>query len=165
MKTIFNSKWAKFIKLLVIGILLTFASVFCATDPDAPISTKIAGWVGIFFFGIGGQFVIVRDLRKILKGESYVQILTGGLLIKKTLINWDNIVGFRTFNGGILVFTNNVEERLAEASSIKRWNINFSLWIYKTDILIPELGFEGNSKDFIAQCQEVIRKFEKRRKM
>ena len=160
MKTIFNSKWTKFIKLLVIGILLTFASVFCATDPDAPISTKIAGWVGIFFFGIGGMYAIVRDLRKILKGESYVQILTDGLLIYKTLIRWKNIVGFSKCNGGVLVFTNNVEERLAEATIIKKMNIKFSLWISKTDILAPELGFEGTCNDFIAQCQDAIRKFE-----
>lgn len=162
MKTIFNNKWAKLIKLLVYTILLIVASAYCATNPATPLLIKIAGWVGMFFFGIGGMYAFVRDFRNILKGESCVQILTDGLLIDKTLIHWDNIVGFRTCNGGILVFTNNVEERLAEARIIKRWNIKFSLWVSKTDILISELEFEGTCNDFITQCQEEIHKFEKR---
>lgn len=160
MKAIFNNKWAKLIKLLVYTILLATASVFCAISPDTPLLIKITGWVGMFFFGIGGTYAFVRDLRNILKGESYVQILTDGLLIYKTLIRWKNIVGFSKCNGGVLVFTNNVEERLAEATIIKKMNIKFSLWISKTDILAPELGFEGTCNDFIAQCQDAIRKFE-----
>ena len=54
---------------------------------------------------------------------------------------------------------NNVEERLAAANLIKRWNMKLSIKMSKTDILAPELGFEGSCNDFIAQCEEELIKF------
>ena len=75
------------------------------------------------------------------------------------MIHWENIEGFGKWNGGVLVFTNNVEERLAAANLIKRWNMKLSIKMSKTDILAPELGFEGSCNDFIAQCEEELIKF------
>ena len=160
MTTKFNNRWAKLIKLFIYTVLATVACVFCAIKTDTPLLVKVAGWFGMLFFGLGGMYAIVRDFRSNLKGNRPVQILDEGLFIGEILIRWGNIIGLSRFNGGVLVFTNNAEERLAEANLFRRLNIMLSLRLYKTDIIIPELGFEGSCNDFIAQCQEEIRKFE-----
>lgn len=46
--------------------------------------------------------------------------------------------------------------RLATANLIKRWNMKLSIKMSKTDLLAPELGFEGSCNDFIAQCEEEL---------
>ncbi|OYP41296.1 hypothetical protein [Prevotella sp. P5-50] len=138
-----------------------------STDRDIPFLCAKNGfdilynhWMfGTFFFGIGGTYAFVRDLIYNIKGRCWVLILNEGLLIGKTLIHWENIEGFGKWNGGVLVFTNNVEERLAAANLIKRWNMKLSIKMSKTDILAPELGFEGSCNDFIAQCEEELIKF------
>ena len=102
---------------------------------------------------------IVKNDTYNIKGRSWVLILEEGLLIGKNLVHWENIEGFGKWNGGVLVFTNNVEERLAAANLLKRWNMKMS----KTDILAPELGFEGSCDDFIAQCKEELRRFKNKK--
>lgn len=163
MKAIFNNRWAKLIRQLIYTVSLTAACIYCAIKPDVPFQIKIQAWVGIFLFGFGGMYAFIRDLGYNIKGKCWVQILEEGLLIGEMLIRWENIVGFRKGNGGVLVFTNNVDERLEEANFFKKWNIKFSLWGCKTDILAPELGFKGSCNAFIAQCQEEIRKFESKK--
>lgn len=158
MRTILNNRWVKLVKQLFFTILLTVASLFCALKTDLAFNI-IIGWFGTFFFGIGGMYAFVRDLIYNIKGRCWVLILNEGLLIGKALIHWENIEGFGKWNGGVLVFTNNVEERLAVANLIKRWNMKLSIKMSKTDLLAPELGFEGSCNDFIAQCEEELIKF------
>lgn len=160
MRTILNNRWVKLVKQLFFTILLTVTSLFCALKTDLTFYI-IIGWFGTFFFGIGGTYAFVRDLIYNIKGRCWVLILNEGLLIGKTLIHWENIEGFGKWNGGVLVFTNNVEERLAAANLIKRWNMKLSIKMSKTDILAPELGFEGSCNDFIAQCEEELLRFKK----
>lgn len=161
MRTILNNRWAKLIKQVIYTIFLTSVSVICVMKSDSTVS-QIMGWIGIVGFGCGGTYSIVRTLMRNLNGNSVVQILDEGILIEGSFIHWNNIVGFEKWNGGVLVFTNNVEERLADANFCKKWSIRFSLWTAKTDIMAPELAFEGSCSDFIAKCREEMNRFKTR---
>lgn len=79
-------------------------------------------------------------------------LMDDGILFGDTLVRWDNIIDIKEFNGGLLVFTDNVEERMEQSSYLGRWCRNIAINSYGTDLAIDDLSIDGSREDFKQLC-------------
>lgn len=145
-----KNKWSEVIKMTSLSAVMVAASLWIATDEEFTTMQHLLGWFGVIFFGICGIGWVIKLG---FSDNGGVQILEEGLLVSGTMIPWKNIEGFQETDGGILVFTDNVQERLANAGFFKKIYIKLSLLTSKTDILVPSVYY-NNAEAFIAECEK-----------
>ena len=158
--------------LLVCGFAyLTFQCGFCAFQSDVPLFIHIIGWLGLFFFGGGGAFLLYKTIALRSNGLRMVSLSEEGLILFGELIPWSAIEGFEPMtlktvhlNHQYLVRTNNCEEVIAHTRNrFKRWSRRRSLRQYGAIYVLDDDYIDGSMDAFLALCNEYIDKDRKKR--
>ena len=152
----YKRKWFKLLKLFVATIVMCGLCVLLLLRNESDMQRKVVAWFGLAFFGGGGMAAIGRMLWLKHKGLPLVTITDEGLVIMGKAIRWENIESLAGSRYGLLVMTNNIEERMAKANPLKRLLNKFDKKYFGTDIIINEDWLDGTFQQFVDRCKPYI---------
>lgn len=145
------------LKISLSAVVMLLMSLGCIIIGHG-IEAKIAGWLGLVFFGACTISLIIQ-LYKVKHGVSSLEITKEGVIIGKTLVHWDIIEAIsKTEIGGTeiwLFHTANIEEDIQNTKDfVARWSKKFS---YKTSGAIYSVSAFLWNKDFSDFARECLK--------
>ncbi|MCQ2232980.1 MAG: hypothetical protein MJZ30_14145 [Paludibacteraceae bacterium] len=143
------------LKISLSGVVMLLMSLGCIIIGSG-IEAKIAGWLGLVFFGACTISLIIH---KVKHGASSLEITKEGVVIGKTLVRWDIIeaISKTEFEGTEiwLFHTANIEEDIQNTEGfVERWSKKFS---YKTLGAIYSVSAFLWNKDFFDFARECLK--------
>lgn len=145
------------LKISLSGVVMLLMSLGCIIIGSG-IEAKIAGWLGLVFFG-ACTISLIFQLYKVKHGSSSLEITKEGVVIGKTLVRWDIIeaISKTEFEGTEiwLFHTANIEEDIQNTEDfVARWRKKFS---YKTSGAIYSVSAFLWNKDFSDFARECLK--------
>lgn len=167
--TALKNIWIKRIPLYISIVFFTGTFVYgLLPSSHSPIFIKVIGVIGILFFGVGGLFFVINDLRMMMTGSRPVGTDPKGLWIQRQFIPWTKISEFRIGKDSELqkvihVVTTDAQE---EIQSIRNPFSRFFMKMkFKKDGALYTIDYEdfsGKAEDYVAYLEEEKKRYGKK---
>jgi hypothetical protein len=147
----------KLLLLIAVGLLLIGAGAFAILQPDAPLKAKIAGYVGVPFFGL---CLVVAVQRLIASSGTVITISSLGIRdtrVAAKFIPWSDVTGIGTWahsgqKSMVLAVAPSVQDRL-ELNRSARWSRGPNKMMIGYDGLwITSLGLKIDYNTLLQTC-------------